>query len=192
MLVPFGKLAWMESYRQGVEAAQEVVVLGDGAAWIWGLAQEHWPSAVHILGFWHASEHLWSMGRALFGEEGERVGPWVEGVKARLARGKVGEMIEEWRSLDAQSPQLFSKELTYFRNQSARMKYPAYRRKGYPIGSGSAESANRHVVGVRVKQSGMRWLDRGVRGILALRALLRSGRWTQWWEHQLLPVPLTS
>ena len=97
-----------------------------------------------------------------------------------------------WRGLDPRSLDLFNKELTYFRNQSARMNYPAYRRKGYPIGSGSVESANRHVVGVRVKQSGMRWLDEGVRGILALRALLRSERWTQWWERQALPIPLTS
>ena len=72
------------------------------------------------------------------------------------------------------------------------MNYPQYRQKGYPIGSGAVESANRHVVGVRVKQSGMRWLDEGVRGILTLRALLRSGRWTHWWEHQALPVPLAS
>jgi len=188
----FGRLAWMESYRQGVEEAQEVVVLGDGAAWIWALAEEHWPQAVQILDFWHASEHLWSMGKALFGEEDERVGPWVEVVKGRLRHGKIKEMIRQWGGLNARSPELFNQELTYFSNQSARMNYPAYRQKGYPIGSGSVESANRHVVGVRVKQSGMRWLDEGVRGILALRALLRSHRWTQWWERQALPIRLTS
>ena len=186
----FGRLAWTESYRQGVEEAQEVVVLGDGAAWIWALAEEHWPKAVQILDFWHASEHLWSMGKALFGEEDERVGPWVKVAKGRLRQGKIQEMIQHWTDLDAQSPELFNQDLTYFRNQSARMNYPAYRRKGYPIGSGSVESANRHVVGVRVKQSGMRWLDKGVRGILALRALLRSGRWIPWWERQPLPIPL--
>ena len=151
----FGSLAWMESYRQGVEEAQEVVVLGDGAAWIWALAEEHWPKAVQILDFWHASEHLWSMGKALFGEEDERVGPWVEVVKGRLRHGKIKEMIRQWGGLNARSPELFNQELTYFSNQSARMNYPAYRQKGYPIGSGSVESANRHVVGVRVKQSGM-------------------------------------
>jgi len=95
----FGRLAWMESYRQGVEEAQEVVVLGDGAAWIWALAEEHWPKAVHILDFWHASEHLWSMGRALFGEEDERVRPWVEVAKGRLRQGKIKEMIQEWDNL---------------------------------------------------------------------------------------------
>jgi hypothetical protein len=187
----FGKLAWMESYRRGEEEAQEVIVLGDGAAWIWGLAEEHWPRAVHILDFWHASEHLWSLGRALFGEDDARVGPWVEAAKARLAQGQVKEMIKEWRSVvDPKSPKSFSQELSYFCNQSDRMNYHRYRERGYPIGSGSVESANRHVVGVRVKQSGMRWLDKGLRGILALRALMRSGRWTQSWEHQALPVPL--
>ncbi len=61
-----------------------------------------------------------------------------------------------------------------------------------PIGSGAVESANRHVVGVRVKQAGMRWTAPGLRGVLALRALLRSRHWDQWWDAHPLPVPLAS
>ena len=188
----FGRLAWIESYRQGVEQADRVIVLGDGASWIWALAEEHWPKAVQVLDFWHATEHLWSMGRALFGEQDERVAPWVQAAKEGLAQGKVRQMMEEWSRLDPNSPELFSQELTYFRNQSNRMNYHEYRERGYPIGSGSVESANRHVVGVRVKQAGMRWLRKGVRGVLALRALLRSGRWTDWWDRQLLPIPIVA
>ena len=73
------------------------------------------------------------MGRALFGEQDERVGPWVEAAKARLAQGRVKEMIQRWRCLDPRSPELIDQELTYFHNQSARMNYPAYKRKIYPI-----------------------------------------------------------
>jgi len=188
----FGRLTWMESYRQGVEDAQQVIVLGDGASWIWALAEEHWPKAIQILDFWHATEHLWSMGRALFGEEDERVAPWVQAAKEGLAQGKVRQMMEEWSRLNPNYPEPFRQGLTYFRNQSSRMNYHRYRERGYPIGSGSVESANRHVVGVRVKQAGMRWLQNGVRGILTLRALLRSRRWAHWWENQSLPIPITS
>lgn len=188
----FGRLAWLQSYRQGVEEAKEVVVLADGAAWIWALAQEHWPKAVQVLDFWHATQHLWSMGGALFGEQDEQVAPWVQAAKGRMADGQMSQMLSEWETVSAKVPQLFSQELNYFRNQVGRMNYPQYRERGYPIGSGVVESANRHVVGVRVKQSGMHWLNKGVRGILALRVLMRSGGWTRWWESQSLPIPIAA
>lgn len=187
-----GKLAWLESYRQGLEEAEQVLVLGDGASWIWNLAEEHWPGAVQILDFYHATEHLWALGRSLWGEESPQVGPWVEAAKKGLAEGKVEELLSQWRVLQPQDTEGFTRELTYFGNQRRRMKYDEYRAAGYPIGSGAVESANRHVVGVRVKQSGMRWLEPGIKGVLALRALLRSQRWSQWWDQQPLPIPLAA
>jgi hypothetical protein len=185
-----GKLAWLESYRQGLEEAKQVLVLGDGASWIWNLAEEHWPGAVQILDFYHATEHLWALGRSLWGEGSSQVKPWVEAAKEGLEAGKVEELLTQWRDLHPQDPEGFARELTYFGNQRRRMKYDEYRAAGYPIGSGAVESANRHVVGVRVKQAGMRWLEPGIKGVLALRAMLRSQRWSQWWDQQPLPIPL--
>ncbi|MDA0733589.1 MAG: ISKra4 family transposase [Chloroflexi bacterium] len=188
-----GKLAWLESYRQGLEEAEQVIVLGDGAPWIWHLAEDHWPGGVQILDFYHATQHLWAMGRSLWGEGSCQVAPWVEAAKDRLAGGKVEELLAQWRDLQAQDSEGFAKELNYFTNQRQRMKYDEYRAAGYPIGSGAVESANRHVVGVRVKQAGMRWLEPGIKGVLALRALLRSSqRWSQWWDRQSLPIPLAA
>ena len=108
----FGRLAWMESYRQGVEDGDQVIVVGDGAQWIWALADEHWPKAVQILDFWHATEHLWSTGRGLFGEEDERVARWVQAAKEGLAQGKVRQMMQERRRLAPNCPELFSQEFT--------------------------------------------------------------------------------
>lgn len=187
-----GKLAWLESYRQGLEEAEQVMVLGDGAPWIWNLAEEHWPRAVQILDFYHATEHLWELGRSLWGEGSPQVKPWVEAAKEGLAEGAVEELLTQWRDLPSQDPEGFARELTYFGNQRRRMKYDEYRAAGYPIGSGAVESANRHVVGVRVKQAGMRWLDQGIKGVLALRARLRSQGWSQWWDQQPLPIPLAA
>ncbi len=186
----FGRLLWCEAWRQGLQTAKLVVVLGDGAEWIWKLAGWHFPEAVQILDLWHATEHLWAAGQALYGEGDARVGPWVQAAKERLLAGEVLECLRDWEQLQATSPEVWARQLTYFRNQSQRMRYDEYLSRGLPVGSGAVESANRHVVGVRVKQAGMRWSRPGIRGVLALRALLRSGRWDAWWQAHPLPVPL--
>lgn len=188
----FGQLLWLEAYRQGVEQAERVIVLGDGAHWIWHLAAEHFPDAVHIVDFWHASEHLWAAGRALFGDGDARVAPWVADAGKRLRDGEIEDLLGEWAALAPKQAEAFAAELTFFRNQAPRMAYDQYEAQGYPIGSGAVESANRHVVGVRVKQAGMRWTAVGVAGVLALRALLRSDRWEAWWQAQPPPVPLAA
>ena len=104
-------------------------------------------------------------------------------------RGRAIEPVQELASAQAEA---FVAELTYFQNQAPRMAYDQYEAAGSPIGSGAVESANRHVVGTRVKQAGMRWTVSGVAGVLALRTLLRSGRWDAWWESQSPPVPLAA
>lgn len=99
---------------------------------------------------------------------------------------------KEWGELRPRQVVAFAAEQTSFRNQARRMADDHDQAAGYPIGSGAVERANRQVVGVRVKQAGMRWINRGVRGVLSLRALLRSGRWDAWWDTQPHPIPLTA
>ncbi len=77
--------------------------------------------------------------------------------------------------------------LRHLRNQSGRIRYDEYRVGGLPVGSGTTQSVNRHMVGMRVQQAGMRWSGSGVRGVL-----LRGGRWDCWWRSRQLPVPLIS
>ena len=188
----FGQLLWLEAHRQGVGPAERVIVLGDGAHWIGNLAAEHFPDAVHIVDCWHAVEHLWAAGRALYGEGDARVAPWVADASERLRGGAVQDLLAEWAAAAPQQAEAFAEEVTFFRNQAGRLAYAHDEAQGYPIGSGAVESANRQVVGVRGKQAGMRWAAEGVAGVLALRALLRSQRWEQWWEDQALPVPLAA
>lgn len=185
----FGQLVSLEAGRQGLAEAERVLVLGDGAAWIWTLAQEHFPQAVQILDLWHATAHLWSAGRALYGEGDGRVAGWVAATKARLLQGEVPAMVAEWAGVTPREAAAWAAEQTYFTNQAQRMAYDQYQAAGYPLGSGAVESANRHVVGVRVKQAGMHWKRPGLTGVLALRAMLRSQRWDDWWDTQPLPVP---
>jgi len=188
----FGRLVSLEAYRQGLPSADRVLVVGDGAHWIWNLAAEHFPQAIQILDLWHATEHLWTAGRALYGEADERVAPWVATAKTRLLAGKVPDLLIEWAALTPRDAAAWATEQTYFRNHAHRMAYDQYQQAGYPLGSGAVESANRHVVGMRVKQAGMRWGRTGLIGVLALRALLRSQRWETWWDAHPLPVPLVA
>ena len=191
-VVTFGRLVSLEATRQGVGQAERVLVLGDGAHWIWNLAEEYFPDAIQILDLWHATEHLWAAGRALYGDGDSRVAPWVAATKARLLQGEVAALLAEWATLRPRDGTAWASEQTYFTNQAHRMAYDQYRQAGYPLGSGAVESANRHVVGVRVKQAGMHWRRPGLTGVLALRAVLRSLRWDDWWQAQPLPVPLAA
>ena len=81
----FGPRLALEAHRRGLEGAGRVAVLGDGAAWIWNLAAEHFPGAVQIVDWFHASERVWELGRALYGAETTETTAWVEPQLARLA-----------------------------------------------------------------------------------------------------------
>jgi hypothetical protein len=177
---------------RGLAILREALILGDGAAWIWKLADFYFPAAQRLLDFWHAVQHLWALGAARFGEGDRRIPAWVGQAKARLARGQSAALLAGWERAAPADAAAFAQELTYFRNQAPRLGYGAARADGLPIGSGAVESANRHVVGVRAKQAGMRWTEPGLRGVLTLRALLRSGRWDTWWDSQPLPLKLAS
>lgn len=184
----FGRLVWYAAQRLGADAAERILVLADGAAWIWKLADLYFPGALRLLDYWHAVQHLWALGAARFGEGDRRIPAWVGKAKARLARGEAAALLAGWERAAPEDAAAFAEELTYFRNQAPKLGYGAARAAGMPIGSGAVESANRHVVGVRVKQAGMRWTEPGLRGVLTLRALLRSGRWDTWWDTQHLPI----
>ena len=188
----FGRLVWYAAQRLGADGAARVLVIADGAAWIWKLADFYFPRALRLLDYWHATQHLWALGAARFGEGDRRIPAWVGKAKARLARGEAAALLAGWERADPADAGLFAEELGYFRNQAPKLAYDAARTAGMPLGSGAVESANRHVVGVRVKQAGMRWTEPGLRGVLTLRALLRSGGWDTWWDQHSLPVTLAA
>ncbi len=95
----FGQRLVLEAHRRGLERAGLVAVLGDGAAWIWNLAAEHFPTALQIVDWFHASERIWALGRALYGEEAAQTTAWVEAQLARLAAGQAATLATEWQAL---------------------------------------------------------------------------------------------
>ena len=165
-----------------------VVILGDGAHWIWEMAAEHFGAErTEIVDYWHATEHVWTVGRALLGADPDVVGAWAEAWCVDLLEHGVEPFLAELRSIEPASPEaaeVLRVERGYFTTNAARMAYPTFHTRGLPIGSGAVESAAKHVVQVRMKRSGMRWSDAGGEAMLALCAYRASNR------SLPLPVPL--
>jgi hypothetical protein len=175
----FGQRIALEAHRRGLERAGRVAVLGDGAAWIWVLAEEHFPGAVHIVDWFHASERIWALGHALFGEDAERTTAWVDGQLARLAQGEAATLASEWTTLPCRGAAagVRDAQVTYFTNQAGRMAYDQYRAEGWDIGSGMVESACKHLIAARHKGAGMRWSEAGAHTVAAVRVLLANDQW---------------
>ncbi|MGH2369942.1 MAG: ISKra4 family transposase [Chloroflexota bacterium] len=157
----FGQRLALEAHRRGAETAQQLAVLGDGAAGypagvIWNLADEHFPTAVQIVDWYHASERVWTLGRALHGEGTTATATWVEQQLARLALGQAATLATEWQALPGRGElaAIRDEQVTYFTNQAPRMAYDQYRAGGWDIGSGMVESACKHLIGAREKGPG--------------------------------------
>ena len=172
----FGRRLALEAHRRGLEAAGMIAVLGDGAAWIWVLAQEHFPGAVHIVDWFHASERIWALGRALWGAETAETATWVDQQLTRLAQGQAATLAIEWALLPARgdAATVRDEQVTYFTNQAGRMAYDQYRAAGWDIGSGMVESACKHLIAAREKGAGMRWSEAGAHTVAAVRVLLAN------------------
>lgn len=165
---------------RGLAYLRRVVVLGDGARWIWELAAEHFGDRVEIVDFYHASQHLWDVARALYPDDPPAQAAWAHPLARRLRDEGIAPIHDALAgaAAPAGSPaaDLLRRERAFFRANADRMAYPAFQEQGLPIGSGAVESAARHVIQLRMKRPGMRWADAGGRAIAALRAHLRSGR----------------
>jgi hypothetical protein len=190
----FGVLARVEAERRGIRQAAQTLVLGDGAAWIDTLHQEHFGRHVRIVDWYHAVEHLHEAAGAVYPQQESRQKKMAERLKTVLWQGRVAGVI---RVLQAAAGKLgppqaddrpdhprrvLAQNVGYFTKHQSHMNYPAYRRRGWPIGSGVVESAVKQF-NKRVKGTEQFWTDSGVEAVLALRALRLSQdqRWDHYW-----------
>lgn len=179
----FGRRLAVLAHTQQAEHAPKLAVLGDGAAWIWNLADEHFPRAVQIVDWFHASERVWELGQALSGPATPETAAWVEQQLARLAAGEAATLAAEWARLPlrGEAATVRDAQVTYFTNQAARMAYDRYRAAGWDIGSGMIESGCKTVIGQRQKGAGMRWTEAGAQTVANVRLLLFNDEWTTYW-----------
>lgn len=176
----FAKQQWAEACSRGVEKAQYLSSINDGAAWIWQITRMCYGRCVEILDWWHAVERLWDIGHQRFGTESDEAAQWVAQQKPLLAESRLRQVLRNVRALFPKAhalPEPVRKAVAYFCHNRLRMRYKQFRQAGYPIGSGSVESACKVVAQTRLKQAGMRWSRRGAQAVLALRAFLVADRW---------------
>jgi hypothetical protein len=142
-----------------------VVIVGDGAEWIW----KRTPMFVHrceILDFWHALEHAWAFAHLRYGEDTAQADRWVHRIAEDLRAGKVQAVIAGLKRLRPKTGELresLQSLISYYSENAERMRYDEYLRLGYGIGSGAVESAHKQVVHARLRQAGMRWSEAGAR-----------------------------
>jgi hypothetical protein len=175
-----------EALRRGLGQAASALIIGDGAVWIWRLADDRWPQARQRLDFYHAVQHLAVVGRALFGEDKEKLKAWLKPLVKQLKNQsslKVIRQLEEALAAMSSGPaaQTVAKEVAYLHEHQKRMDYRAGRRAGEPIGSGPVEATCRQLQ-CRFKRPGQFWSQGGDEALICLETFWRNGRW-----HLLFP-----
>jgi hypothetical protein len=169
----FAPLLGTLAHQQGYHLAREVVVIGDGAAWIWQLAAKQFPTAIQIVDFFHAAEHLSKVAEARFGQEAQEGKRWLASRLAELKTNKMDKVLAEikaWHPTNVPKRQLRRNTYDYFVNNAERMRYQTFLEKGYHIGSGVVEATCKHVVAQRLDQAGMHWRQGSAEAIVTLRA----------------------
>ena len=196
----FGALARLEAERRGIRQAQQVLVIGDGAAWIDTLHEKHFHRHVRIVDWYHATEHLHEVARAAHPEHAGQQEPLADRLTEALWDGHVQSVIMALQALaDRAGPprdddpinhprRVLARNVGYFQHHADRMNYPAYRRRGWPIGSGMTEAGVKQF-NKRVKGTEQFWHPHSVEPVLALRALWLSDddRWDHYWLNPTSP-----
>jgi len=183
----FGTRIRNEGRRRGLGHAAKVVFIGDGAAWIWELARVNFPTAILILDLYHALERVHELAAGLYGKDS----PWAKRMisewTAMLKQDQINEVIAAARRRreDLQPPpdDPLEKQIAFFENHQAKMRYKTYRDQGLFYGSGVIEGGCKSVIGQRLKESGMFWTEAGATSVLNLRLALKSNRWDECWNR---------
>jgi hypothetical protein len=181
--VEFGRRLHWEALRGGLGRARHTLVAGDGAPWIWNVAQDRWAGATQVLDFYHASQHLWELGRALHGDDEAAAARWVEPRRHQLRHGNEQRVLRQIARLEVpagEAGEIIRREQNYFASQSGRMNYQRLARRGWPIGSGPVESACRQKQ-CRFKRPGQFWTPTGMRNLGALAEARHNAHWDELW-----------
>ncbi len=188
----FDWLLYQLAVEGGLEQAKQVVVLGDGAPWIWNLAAEHFPGAVQIMDLYHAKEHVWDVAHAVFGPGTAAGTAWATHcLLAAGSRARLPTLVSAITALPPIPPEpgqarsIPERAVDYFTTNAERMRYPVFRAQGMHIGSGIAEAACKTIVSTRAKRSGMRWTPEGLDALLPLRTSVLNEAYDSLWEARI-------
>jgi hypothetical protein len=178
-----------EALMRGLEKAKKVCVIGDGAQWIWNIADFYFHGAIQIIDLYHAREHYWKVAKKMFPDDKKKLKTWTTRRRKELDSGNVEKVIAAMKRLApslAQQQEEIKNQIGYFEKNKERMRYKKFRQQGLFIGSGVVEAGCKNVIGQRLKQSGMHWTVDGANKIIALRCCLFSNRWEDYWEDRAI------
>jgi hypothetical protein len=188
----FAKQQWAEACQRGLEKAKTLVSVNDGALWIWLIIAMCYAPCIEIIDWWHAVEKVWAAANSLLGQGEPQTQAWVRQAKSFLWTGQLRAFIHAVRQVCPRgptTPEPVGSLISYIYHNRRRMDYEHYHQAGYPVGSGTVESACKVVVQERMKQAGMRWSRDGAQAMLALRSALLSEHWDAVW-YSLFEVPI--
>jgi hypothetical protein len=183
----FGNRIYAEAVSRGIETAKRICVIGDGAPWIWNIADVQFYGATQIIDIYHAREHYWKVAKIMFGSDKSKRKIWASERRKELDRGDVEQVIAAIKRLPVHTEEdkaEIDREVGYFDKNKERMRYKTFRSQGFFIGSGVVEAGCRTVIGQRLKQSGMHWTVQGADRIIALRCCILSNLWEDFWEYR--------
>jgi hypothetical protein len=186
----FKAFVWALACQCGLETAGEVVLLGDGAAWIWEhVAGVLGEKTICITDWYHVTEHLWSCAKTLWGEGTQEAGTWEQKLQDLLWEGRSSQVLKLLRQDHAShrggKREAIEALITYLENQGRRLRYDQFRSRGLDIGSGRVEAMCKQV-GVRMKRNGMRWSESGAQAVLSLRSNWLNDQWEEFWNQHPL------
>jgi hypothetical protein len=181
----FATLVHAEARRRGSDHIRQLIVLGDGAPWIWKLATTILPEATQIVDLYHAREHLHDLAGLLAPALHDQPS-WLADRLTDLDAGDIETLVATAERLPLTEPDHAAernKALAYFKINAQRMRYGCFRELGMFVGSGAVEAGCKAVIAQRMKLSGMRWNIPGATSILTLRCYQASDRWEHIWHH---------
>jgi len=197
---PFGALVWALAVSWGVRSARRVVIIGDGADWIWKYSKERFHftgpngrvfAPIEILDFYHACENLSKARDLIFAQnDSAPAKTWYETWIDRIRKGAVGELIKELQARikkckSTEKADALRVRCAYFEDHSARMDYPHYESLNLPIGSGAIEGTCKNLIKGRMSCVGQRWdSQEGIENMAVLRTRIFNDKYDDLWSRR--------
>jgi hypothetical protein len=192
-----------EAIQRGLGQAKQVLLVADGALWIWALAKDRFPQAIQQLDLWHAEEHLWEVAHDLHGRGTPEAAAWVKPLLQMIRQDQtpavIATLAEIKPRLEAAQQEKLQEQITYFDHNKDRMKYKKIidartalkdgtatadqiKLANQPLGSGAIESTCRQYQ-CRFKRTGQFWTTPGDEALMCLETFWRNNRWHELYPH---------
>jgi len=179
----FAARAMREATRRGFDRAERSAVLGDGAPWIWNVANDHFPEAVQIVDRFHAKQHLSDVAKAIWGAQSDSHKTWAKARHDELDAGDIDAVLAAL-AVHAGGVEEARQCFDYVTTNRVRMRYAEFRAAGLCTSTGVVEAGCKTAIGTRCKRAGMHWTVAGADAIIALRCYKLSGRFEDFWERR--------